>query len=145
MSLALLSNLLLMGPQTISCFHLLYRFDLRPSRGFSWARKLEIYCLFQVEEALKEGGKKSEHDSRGITWIWSHFQLFCSLCIVAVLTNRTAGGSCLFDLMKLFLLLLVPVAPVFETCWLQALCSPSITSIDRCSPHHCGPGCKAIV
>lgn len=68
MSLALLSNLLLMGPQTISCFHLLYWFDLRPSRCSSRVRKLEIYCLFRVEEAVKEGEKKkSEHDSGGIT------------------------------------------------------------------------------
>lgn len=62
-SLALLSNLPLMGPQTISCFHLLYWFDLRPSCGFSLCVKkkkknLEIYCLFLVEEAVKEGEKK---------------------------------------------------------------------------------------
>lgn len=56
-SLALLSNLLLMGPWTISCFHLLYLFDLRSTRGFSYAQKnLEIYCLFQVEDAKGRGG-----------------------------------------------------------------------------------------
>lgn len=56
MSLSLLSNFLLMGPQTISCFHLSYWFDLWPSQYLSWVQKLKIYRLSQVEEAVK--GKK---------------------------------------------------------------------------------------
>lgn len=35
MSLSLLSNFLLMGPQTISCFHLSYWFNLWPSHRFT--------------------------------------------------------------------------------------------------------------
>lgn len=34
--LSLLSNFLWMGPWTISCFHLLYLFDLWPSRRLGW-------------------------------------------------------------------------------------------------------------
>ena len=47
-----------MGPQTISCFHLSYWFDLWPSRCLSRVPKLKIYRLSQVEEALKK--KKEE-------------------------------------------------------------------------------------
>lgn len=63
-----------------------------------------------------------------------------SVCIVAVLTSEAAGGSCLFDLMKISSLLLLPVAPAFETCWFRgSLLPPSIIAIDRC------PGRTSIV
>ena len=72
MSLSLLSNFLLMGPQTISCFHLSYWFDLWPSHCLSWVQKLKIYRLSQVEEAIKNG-------FCGITWILNFFQVFSFL------------------------------------------------------------------
>lgn len=71
MSLSLLSNFLLMGLQTISCFHLSYWFDLWPSHCLSWVQKLKIYRLSQVEEAVKK--KKG---FSGITWILNWFQVF---------------------------------------------------------------------
>lgn len=53
-----------MGPQTISCFHLSYWFDLWPSRCLSRVQKLKIYRLSQVEEALK---KKKERNTTTAT------------------------------------------------------------------------------
>lgn len=138
MSPALLSNLLLMGPQTISCFHLLYWFDLRPRHGISRVRKkLKIYCLFQVEEAVKEKKKKkeSEHAWRGVTW---NLKSSVLSALLLYWPTKLLLAAVWLDLMKLSLLLLLPVAPVFQTCWSQALCPPSIISIDRCSPGRTG-------
>lgn len=58
---SLLSNFLWMGPWTISCFHLLYLFDLWPSHCLSWVQKnLQIYHLSPVEEGIKNASMPVE-------------------------------------------------------------------------------------
>lgn len=71
-SLSLLSNFLWMGPRTISCFHLLYLFDLWPSHCLSWVKKPPDLS------PLSSGGgyKECEHACGGITSILNWFQGF---------------------------------------------------------------------
>lgn len=106
MPLSLLSNFLLMGPQTISCFHLSYWFDLWSTHCLSWVQNLKIYRLSQVEEAVK--GEKSEQAFVVSLESWPYSEFFCAFlnstrhssafgCIDKL---NYAGSNCLFDLMK---------------------------------------------
>lgn len=106
MSLSLLSNFLLMGLQTISCFHLSYWFDLWPSHCLSWVQNLKIYQLSQVEEAVKKKIWTSLFAVSLESWGYSRF--FCaslnltqhSSAFGCIDKPNYAGSNTLFDLMK---------------------------------------------
>lgn len=76
---SLLSNFLWMGPRTISCFHLLYLFDLWPSHCLSWVQKnpLQIYRLSPVEEGIKNASMPVEASLQS----WTDSKVFCSFWI----------------------------------------------------------------
>lgn len=104
MFLSLLSNFLLMGLQTISCFHLSYWFDLWPSHCLSWVEKLRIYRFSHKEEAVK----KKEILTRLLWYHWNLLPSFLLLykfnstqfCIWLYWQARYSGSNCLFNQMK---------------------------------------------
>lgn len=104
MFLSLLSNFLLTGLQTISCFHLSYWFDLWPSRSLSWVEKLRIYRFSHKEEAVK----RKEILTRLLRYHWNLHPSFLLLykfnstqfCIWLYRQVCYSGSICLFNQMK---------------------------------------------
>lgn len=118
-SLSLLSNFLWMGPWTISCFHLLYLFDLWPSHCLSWVQKnIQIYRLSPVEEGIKNASMPVEVSLQS----WTDSKVFCSFWIpldTVLHFGRInglgyAGSSFLFDLLKFCCCCCVWLPSVFE-------------------------------
>lgn len=123
MSLSLLGNFLLMGLQTISCFHLSYWFDLWPSHCLSRVQKLKIY--------LSGEGSCREKKKNRTGFLWYHLNLehipsftvlfvldLTQLCIWLNWENKTSVGRfCLFDLKSFFFFFgLFLIAYVFVAC-----------------------------